>query len=160
MAQLVARRASLMRLLFALVVARIVVTIAEAVESRVSWWSLAITLALVIEIWRGRAVLRAGRSAAAAEVPVRDTPWERVLRPFERFGPPALYFLTATFIVAFLGLLVAGEPREDLVELSALVRELLSLIVIIVLVVGYRVAAVEPGRNGGEGGATEGATAR
>src|SRR5918997_3236095 len=139
MASLVARRGSLMKLLFALVVARIVVTIGEAVESPVSWWSLAIPLALVIEVWRGRAVLRAGRSAAGPERangPPPDSIWEKILRPAERFGPPLLYLLTAAFIVAFVALLVAGEPREDLVELSALVREFLSLVVIAVLVVG------------------------
>jgi hypothetical protein len=46
------RRGSLVRLLIALFVARIVVTVTEIVESEVTLWSALITAAIGLEAWR------------------------------------------------------------------------------------------------------------
>ncbi|MEZ5121694.1 MAG: hypothetical protein R2736_08970 [Solirubrobacterales bacterium] len=70
--RLVEQRLSIVRLLVALFVARIVVTIAEIAESRLTLWSVLISAAIGIEAWRAWRVRRAARRAG--EVPPRRAP--------------------------------------------------------------------------------------
>src|SRR5918997_5336088 len=85
------RRASLVRLLIALFVARIVVTITEIVESEVTLFSAVITAAIGIEAWRAWRVSRVARREGGPAVELPDTAWNRILLPLERRGPLFLY---------------------------------------------------------------------
>ena len=134
---LVERRTSLVRLLIALFVARIVVTITEIAEARLTWWSVLVTAAIGAEAWRAWIVARAGRDAAAAE-PIPDPGWDRVLRPLERYGPAVLTVLTVLYAAAFIALTVAGESRDRLLDVTVIAREALTFFFLFVLVAGYR----------------------
>ena len=81
--RLAQRRPTLVRFLTALLVFRIVTTITEIIEQRITWFSLIITLALAIETWRAWQVARA---AGAATTDPTTTKWDRFLNPFERWG--------------------------------------------------------------------------
>lgn len=134
------RRQSLVALLIALFVARIVVTATEIAESRLTWWSLLITLAIGIEAWRAWAVARSRRAHpdAPPPPPLPDTRWDRMLRPIERRGPIVLYVLAALYLVAFLALAAAGESQETLLDVSLVAREAITLFFFFVVIAGVR----------------------
>jgi hypothetical protein len=135
------RRPSLVRLLIALFVARIAVTVTEIAESRVLGWSALITAVIGIEAWRAWSVRRDARrdpSAASHAEPVPDSVWDRVLRPLERHAPLALYVLSALYLAAFLALLVAGEPRDVLLDVAVIAREAITVFFLLVIVAAYR----------------------
>jgi hypothetical protein len=131
------RRGSLVRLLIALFVARIVVTITEIVESEVTLWSAFVTAAIGIEAWRAWRVGRVAHREGAGEVPLPDTFWNRVLLPLERHGPVALYCVSAAYAVTFVAVLIAGESRETLLDVAVISRELITFLFLGVLVAGY-----------------------
>jgi hypothetical protein len=135
-ASLAARRPSLVRLLIALLVSRIVVTIGEALEERITVWSLLITLAVGIEAWRAWVVHQQGKRAGITATPPPASVWDRILTPAERFGPAFLYALTVVFVVAYVVLEVDGGSKDTLLDVVVLVREFLTLLVIAILVVG------------------------
>lgn len=128
------RRASLVRLLIALFVARIVVTITEIVESEVTIFSAVVTAAIGVEAWRA---WRVSRVAGGAAVALPDTFWNRGLLPLERRGPVVLYVLSAVYAVAFVALLAAGESRDALLDAAVISREVITFVFLAVLVAGY-----------------------
>jgi hypothetical protein len=135
--QLAERRLSLVRLLIALFVLRVVVTVAEVAESRLTAFSAIVTVAIGVEAWRGWTVARVARDRDAEPAPLPDTVWDRILHPLERSGPAVLYAMTVVFVVATLALLAAGEPIDTLLDITLLVRELTSLFFVAVLIAGY-----------------------
>jgi hypothetical protein len=139
--QLAERRPSLVRLLIALFVARIAVTVTEVAESQVTWWSALITLAIGLEAWRAWSVRRDARRAggpAPAPPPLPDTVWDRMLRPVERLAPPALYGLGAIYLVVWAGLAIAGEPRDTLLDIAVIAREVITFFFLFVILAAYR----------------------
>ncbi|HEU4658507.1 MAG TPA: hypothetical protein VFR97_13325 [Capillimicrobium sp.] len=134
------RRRTLVKLLIALFVARIVVTITEIAESGVTWWSLLVTAAIGIEAWRAWNVSRAARAHpdAPPPPPLPDTAWDRMLRPLERFGPASLYAFAVLYALAYLALLAAGASRDTLVDVAVAAREVITLFFLFVLIAGYR----------------------
>jgi ABC-type polysaccharide/polyol phosphate export permease len=141
------RRRSLVRLLVALLVVRIVVTIAELLEASVSVVGLIVTVLLGIECWRAWSVAKVGaNSGAAAEAPARTSRADRILMPAERWGPAALYVFGALFAIAYVVLLVSGEPRLDLVYAAEIAREILLFVVIAVLLLGRSSIKAEDAR--------------
>jgi hypothetical protein len=131
------RRASLVRLLIALFVARIVVTISEIIESEVTAWSAFVTAAIGIEAWRAWRVSRVAHTEKAGQVTLPDSFWNRVLLPLERRGPIVLYSLSAVYAVAFAAVLIAGESRETLLDVAVISREVITFFFLGVLVAGY-----------------------
>lgn len=131
------RRLSLVRLLIALFVARVVVTIVEVTESRITWWSLLITLAIGLEAWRAWSVARVARRTGVTPPKLPDTVWDRILTPAERRGPVVIYALTVAFAIAALVLLALGNPHDVLLDVAIVVREITTIAVIGVLLVGY-----------------------
>ena len=130
------RRSSLVRLLIALLIARIVVTLAELTEESLSVISLVVTAALAIEAWRAYAV---SQHAGVREV---ETSGEQgkidsVLRAFERFGPPLLYVLTIGFVAAYVALELGDRSQETLLDVTVIVREVTTLVFLAVIVLGY-----------------------
>jgi hypothetical protein len=135
---LVERRLSLVRLVIAIFVARIAVTIVEVSESNVTFWSALITLAIGIEAWRAWMVMRVakrGELAPPAEIP--DSGWDRFLRPLERVGPKVIYALTAVFVVAVLVLVALGNPRDTLLDIALIGREITTFFFLAVVLAGY-----------------------
>ena len=133
------RRQTLVRLIIALFAARIVVTGTEIAESRLTWWSALITLAIGIEAWRAWRVARTRHAhPGAAPPPVPDSAWDRVLRPIERRGPVVLYVLSAVYLVAFLALVAAGESSETMLDVALVARELTTVFFLFVIVAGTR----------------------
>jgi hypothetical protein len=131
------RRASLVRLLIALFVARIVVTITEIVESEVTLFSAFVTAAIGIEAWRAWRVSRVAAREGETSVPLPDTIWNRLLLPLERHGPLVLYALSAAYAVAFVAVLAAGESRDTLLDAAVITREVITFVFLGVLVAGY-----------------------
>ncbi len=131
------RRLSLVRLLIALFVARMVVTGVELTEQRLTWWSTLVTLAIAIEAWRAWSVARVARRAGAAQAPLPDTRWDRFLTPLERRGPAILYGLSVAFVVAALVLLVTGDPHDVLLDVAIVAREITTIVFVVVLLAGY-----------------------
>jgi hypothetical protein len=131
------RRASLVRLLIALFVARIVVTITEIVESELTVFSAVVTAAIGIEAWRAWRVSRVAKRKGDASVTLPDTVWNRLLLPLERRGPLALYVLTVAYAIAFVVVLAAGESRDALLDAAVISREIITLVFLAVLVAGY-----------------------
>jgi hypothetical protein len=146
------RRRSLVRLLVALLVVRIVVTIAELIEASVSVVGLIVTLLLGIECWRAWSVAKVGaRDDKTSEGPARASRADRILMPAERWGPAVLYVTGALFAVAYVILLVSGEPRLDLVYAAEIAREILLFAVIAVLLLGR--SSLKAEEAGGESAA-------
>ena len=131
------RRASLVRLLIALFVARIVVTVTEIMESELTVWSTLITAAIGLEACRAWRVSRVPRGRGGAAIPLPDTVWNRILLPLERRGPVVLYALTLIYAVAYIVLLATGESRDDLLVGAQIGRELVTFVFLGVLVAGY-----------------------
>ena len=133
------RRPTLVKLLIAIFVARMVVTVLEMTEQRLTFWSILITAAIGVEAWRAWSVARVGnrdpREGAPAAAP--ETGWERFLRPLERTGPAVIYGLTAVFVVAALVLLVLGDPHDRLLEIAVVGRELTTVVFVAVILAAY-----------------------
>jgi hypothetical protein len=134
---LVARRISLVHLVFAIFVARIAVTVVEVGESNVSWFSALITLGIAIEAWRAWTVARVARREHLTPAPVPDSGWDRFLRPLERVGPAVIYALTAVFVVAALVLVALGNPRDTLLDIAVIGREITTFFFLAVVLAGY-----------------------
>jgi hypothetical protein len=117
------RRASLVRLLIALFVARIVVTITEIVESEVTLFSAVVTAAIGIEAWRAWRVSRVARQEGGAIVTLP--------------GPLVLYVLATAYAIAFVAVLAAGESRDTLLDAAVISREVITFVFLGVLVAGY-----------------------
>lgn len=126
-----------MRLLIALFVARIVVTVTEIVESEITVFSAVVTAAIGVEAWRAWRVRSVARREPGATVQLPDTVWNRMLLPLERRGPVVLYVLSACYSVAFAALLAAGESRDTLLVVAQITRELVTLVFLAVLLAGY-----------------------
>ena len=131
------RRGSLVRLLIALFVSRIVVTVTEIVESDVTMFSAFITAAIGIEAWRAWRVSRLAAGDGRGAVDLPDTVWNRLLLPLERRGPALLYLSSAAYAVAFVALVAAGESRDTLLDVAVVSRELVTFFFLGVLVAGY-----------------------
>jgi hypothetical protein len=131
------RRASLVRLLIALFVARIVVTVTEIIESELTLWSAFITAAIGLEAWRAWRVSRVAPPGGGAAMDLPDTVWNRILLPLEHRGPVVLYVLTAIYAAAYTVGLAAGEPREDLLLAAQISREIITFAFLGVLLAGY-----------------------
>ena len=138
--QLAERRPSIVRLLIALFVARIAVTVTEVGESQVTWWSAVITLAIGLEAWRAYSVRRDARHdpGRQAPPPPPDSAWDRMLRPVEHYGPPALYVLSVVYLAAWAGLAIAGEPRDTLLDIAVVAREVITFAFLFVILAAYR----------------------
>jgi hypothetical protein len=134
---LVERRLSLVRLVIAIFVARIAVTVVEVSESSVTFWSALITLAIGIEAWRAWSVMRVAKRGDLVPRPIPDSGWDRFLRPLERVGPAVIYALTAIFVVAVLVLVVLGNPRDTLLDVAMVGREVTTFFFLAVVLAGY-----------------------
>ena len=146
---LVERRLSLVRLVIAIFVARIAVTVVEVSESNVSVWSALITVAIAIEAWRAWAVSRVAKREQLEPAPVPDSGWDRLLRPLERSGPPVIYALTAAFVVAVLVLVLVGDSRDTLLDVAVIGREITTFFFLGVVFAGYM--SVREGATGPPG---------
>jgi hypothetical protein len=136
--RIVQRRLSLVRLIIALFVARIVVTVAEIAESRLTVFSAVISVAIGLEAWRAWRVAHAARQPGAEEPPAPpDSVWDRILAPIERRGPVVLYVLTAAFVVAYAAVLATGADADTLLDITVIARELTTFAIIGVLLAGY-----------------------
>jgi hypothetical protein len=131
------RRSSLARLLIALFVLRVEVTVTEIIESKLTVFAAVITAAIGIEAWRAWRVSRAAHATGTTAPPLPDTIWNRILLPLERRGPVVLYALTAIYAVAFIALAVAGEPRDTLVDVALISREAITFFFLAVVIAGY-----------------------
>jgi len=131
--RLAERRPTLVGFLTALLVFRIVTTISEIVEQRITYWSLFITAALAIETWRAWEV---GHAAGAARVDPTATKWDRCLNPFERYGAVVVWVLTAIYVVGFVVLKATGTNAHTLIDVVTIVRET-QVLVIGVLLAGH-----------------------
>jgi len=125
------------RLLIALFVARMVVTVVEVTEQRLTWWTTLVTLAIGVEAWRAWSVARVARRGGAAPPPLPDTAWDRLLTPLERRGPAIIYVLTVVFVVAALVILVLGNPHDVLLDVAIVAREITTFVFLGVLLAGY-----------------------
>jgi hypothetical protein len=149
---LVERRLSLVRLVIAIFVARIAVTVVELGESSISFFSALITIAIAIEAWRAWSVMRIARRGELTPAPVPDSGWDRFLRPLERTGPVVIYALTAVFVVAALVLVALGNPRDTLLEVAQIGREITTFFFLAVVLAGY-MSTRQPGADkAGSGG--------
>jgi len=135
--ELVERRLSLVRLIIALFVARIVVTIAEITEERVSAFTALVTAAIGVEAWRAWSVARTARAAADEPAALPDTRWDRLLRPAERRGPALLYALAAAFALTYIAFKVFDGNAETLLDVTVIVREVTTFLFLGVLLAGY-----------------------
>jgi hypothetical protein len=140
--RLAARRRSLAKLLIALLVARIVTTIGEAIESRLTWWSLLVTALIALEAWRAWRVSRLGAAASQEDAAPAATPGdsgaERALAFLERVGPWVLYAFTAAFVAVFVGMSAADTSRDTLLDITVIAREALTLLFVVIVVLAYR----------------------
>jgi hypothetical protein len=154
---LVERRLSLVRLMIAIFVARIAVTVVEVTESKVEWWTALITVAIAIEAWRAWTVSRVAKRGQLQPAPVPDSGWDRFLRPLERSGPAIIYGLTAAFVVAVLVLVALGDPRDTLLDIAVIGREITTFFFLGVVLAGYMsVRQARPEAPGGAGPGTTG----
>jgi hypothetical protein len=128
---------SLVRLLVAIFVARMVVTVVEVTEQRLSFWSILITAAIAVEAWRAWSVARVARREHAEPTPLPDTAWDRFLRPLERVGPTVIYGLTAVFVAVAVVLLVLGNPHDTLLDVAIVCREITTIVFLGVILAGY-----------------------
>jgi hypothetical protein len=149
--RLARRRPTLVRFLTALLVFRIVTTITEFIEQRITYWSLLITVVLAIETWRAWQVAHA---AGAATTDPTATKWDRFLNPFERYGALVCWVLTALYVVGYVVLKAEGVNAHTVIDVVTLVRELQFLVLLGVLLAGF--AAVREA----DGGAGDPARAR
>lgn len=114
-----------------------VVTVVEVTEERVTVFSAFITAAIAIEAWRAWAVSRVAKRDHLQAEPIPDSGWDRFLRPLERYGPAAIYALTATFVVAAVVVLLIGDPHDKLLDIAVIGRELTTFFFIAVILAAY-----------------------
>lgn len=131
------RRLSLVKLLIAIFVARMVVTVVEVTEERVSVFSALITAAIAIEAWRAWAVSRVAKRDHLQAAPIPDSGWDRFLRPLERYGPAVIYALTAVFVVAAVVVLLIGDSHDRLLDVAIIGREITTFFFVAVILAGY-----------------------
>jgi hypothetical protein len=132
--RLAERRPTLVRFLTALLVFRIVTTITEIIEQRITWFSLFITAALALETWRAWQV---ARTAGAGREDPTTTSWDRFLNPFERFGAAACWVLTVVYIGVYVYLKADGTKADTLIDVITLVREAQIVVLVGVLLAGF-----------------------
>ncbi|UGS36384.1 hypothetical protein [Capillimicrobium parvum] len=139
------QRLSIVRLLIALFVARIVVTVAEIAESRLTVWSVLISVAIGVEAWRAwRVRLAAKRAGLAPPPPPADSVWNRILTPVERVGPAVLYVVTVLFVVATVAMVADDQAQDRLLNLTLVVREITTFLFVAIFIVAA--LAVRAGR--------------
>lgn len=131
------RRLTLVKLLVAIFVARMVVTVVELTEQRLSFWSILVTAAIAVEAWRAWSVARVAKREHAEPAQLPDNAWDRFLRPLERVGPAVVYGLTALFVVAALVLLVLGDPHDRLLSIAIVCREITTVVFVGVILAAY-----------------------
>lgn len=131
------RRLSLVKLLIAIFVARMVVTVVEVTEERFSLFTALITAAIAVEAWRAWSVSRVARRDHLQAAPIPDSGWDRFLRPLERYGPAVIYALTAVFVVAALAVLALGNSHDRLLDIALVGRELTTVFFVAVILAGY-----------------------
>jgi hypothetical protein len=131
------RRLSLVKLLIAIFVARIAVTVVEVGEERFSLFTALITAAIAIEAWRAWAVSRVAKREHLQTAPIPDSGWDRFLRPLERYGPAVIYALTAVFVLAALVVLLLGNSHETLLDIAVIGRELTTFFFVAVILAAY-----------------------
>ncbi len=143
-----------MKLLVAIFVARMVVTVVEVTEQRLSFLSILVTGAIAVEAWRAWSMARVARRDHVEQAPLPDTPWDRFLRPLERVGPAVVYGLTALFVVAAVVLLVLGDPHDKLLDVAVVCREITTVVFVGVILAAYMsVRAAD--QTAGKGSASE-----
>ena len=138
------RRLSLVKLLVALFVARMVVTVVEVTEQRLGFWTILVTLAIGVEAWRAWSVARVAGRDQLESTPPPDTRWDRFLRPIERIGPAVIYGLTAVFVVAALVLLALGNPQDTLLDIAVVCREITTVVFVAVIFAAYMSVREQP----------------
>lgn len=131
------RRLSLVKLLIAIFVARMVVTVVEVTEERLTLFSILITAAIAIEAWRAWAVSRVAKRGHLQPEPIPDSGWDRFLRPLERFGPTVIYALTAVFAIVAVVVLVLGNSHDQLLDAAVIGREITTFFFLAVVLAGY-----------------------
>jgi hypothetical protein len=135
--RIVQQRLSIVRLIIALFVARIVITVAEIAESRLTLFSVLISAAIGIEAWRAWRVARAAHETGTVERPIPDSVWDRVLRPLERVGPVVLYALTVVFVIVYVVLATGGGSQDTLLDITVIAREVTTFGILGVLLAAY-----------------------
>ncbi len=138
------RRLSLVKLLVALFVARMVVTVVEVTEQRLGFWTILITLAIGVEAWRAWSVARVAKREHLEAAALPDNGWDRFLRPLERVGPAVVYGLSAIFVVAALVLLVLGNPQDALLDIAVVCREITTVVFVAVIFAAYMSVRDQP----------------
>ena len=131
------RRLSLVKLLIAIFVARMVVTAVELGEQRITLFTALITAAIAIEAWRAWAVSRVAKREHLQAAPIPDSGWDRFLGPLERFGPAVIYALTAVFAIVALVVLVLGNSHDALLDAAVIGREITTFFFLAVVLAGY-----------------------
>lgn len=126
-----------MKLLVAIFVARMVVTVVELTEQRLTFWSILITAAIAVEAWRAWSVARVARREHLEQPSLPDTAWDRFLRPLERVGPTVIYGLTAVFVIASAVLLALGDPHDALLDIAIACREITTIVFVGVILAAY-----------------------
>jgi hypothetical protein len=132
--RLAERRPTLVRFLTALLVFRIVTTITEIIEQRITWFSVLITVALAIETWRAWQV---AHTAGASKQDPTATTWDRFLNPFERYGAAACWILTGAYVALYIALKANGTKATTLIDIVTIVREAQVLVLVGVLLAGF-----------------------
>lgn len=146
--RLAERRRALVKLLIALVVARIVTTVGEIVEERLTFFSVLITAALALEAWRAYAVThRAGAHEVDRPSGVPELP-ERILSVAERVGPALLYAFTAVFAVIFAVFELADLSQDTLLDISVIARDVTTVVFVAILLLGYLSLRDAPPKGG------------
>jgi hypothetical protein len=125
------------KLLVAIFVARMVVTVVEVTEQRLSFWSILITAAIAIEAWRAWSVARVARQEHREPSSLPDNAWDRFLRPLERVGPAIIYGMTALFVLVSLVLLALGNSHDALLDVAIACREITTVVFVGVILAGY-----------------------
>lgn len=131
------RRLSLVKLLIAIFVARMVVTVVELTEERLTLFSVLITAAIAIEAWRAWAVSRVAKREHLQATPIPDSSWDRFLRPLERYGPAVIYALAAVFVVVAIVVLLLGDSHDTLLDVAVIGREITTFFFVAVILAAY-----------------------
>ncbi|MEZ5121695.1 MAG: hypothetical protein R2736_08975 [Solirubrobacterales bacterium] len=72
-----------------------------------------------------------------------------MLTPVERYGPAALYGLTALFVVATVAMVADGEAQDRLLDVTLIAREVTTFLFLVVFVVAA--LAVRATRSAADG---------
>lgn len=127
----------MVKLLIAIFVARMVVTVVELTEERLTLFSVLITAAIAIEAWRAWAVSRVSKREHLQAAPIPDSGWDRFLRPLERYGPAVIYALTAVFVVVAIVVLLLGDSHDVLLDVAVIGREITTFFFVAVILAAY-----------------------